>query len=66
MTKPMAIIRKCTDHMPKREHNMLDHCWDCAPFWDSYPVCPTHRRKLHLSGWCRDCRRYYSYTTPGR
>lgn len=42
----------------KFEHNMRDHCWSCAPFWERIPLCPDCNRRVVESGWCRTCRRY--------
>lgn len=41
------------------EHNNLDNCWSCAPYWWIIPVCPTHNWKLKESGWCKKCKKYY-------
>lgn len=57
MAKTKARIVTCgTD---EREHQYLDNCWNCAPFWWKIPLCPTHNRKLTTAGYCRDCRRFY-------
>jgi len=40
-------------------HSMRDGCWSCAPYWETFPVCPVHDRKLPHSGWCKTCRKYY-------
>lgn len=37
--KQKAIWTKCSDNTSIREHEMLDACYNCAPFWDD--VCPT-------------------------
>lgn len=63
MTKAMAEVDKCTNYTSSHEHSMRDYCWTCAPYWDIVPLCPTHRRKLATSGYCKDCRRYYDMTT---
>lgn len=46
------------------EHYMRDGCSSCAPYWERFPICPTHRRKLPTSGWCKDCRKFYNTITP--
>ncbi len=40
-------------------HSMRDFCSSCAPFWSRIPLCPTHRRKLNTSGFCKSCKKYY-------
>lgn len=63
MSKQMALVDRCTNHMTPYEHDMRDNCWTCAPFWDVVPLCPVqlpyHPRKLNESGYCRGCHRYY-------
>jgi hypothetical protein len=41
-------------------HSMRDGCSSCAPFWEQYPTCPTHNKKLSASLYCRDCKRFYA------
>lgn len=57
--KQKAVIRECT-HKDDIEHKMLDCCYNCAPFWRVYPICPNCENiKLNLSGYCRKCKKYY-------
>lgn len=55
--KQEAVIVKCDPD--EGEHMLQDNCLRCAPFWYLIPTCPTHRRKLQSSGFCKDCRKYY-------
>ena len=56
--KTLATWRKCSD--TNEHHALSDFCLACAPFWDSFPICAEHSRKLPKSGFCRDCRKYLS------
>ncbi len=56
-SKQEAVIVKCCED--KNEHAYRDNCWNCAPFWYEIPTCPTHKRKLKRSGYCKDCKKYY-------
>lgn len=42
------------------EHSYNDNCWGCAPFWWNIPVCPTHNEKLNVSGFCKECKKFYN------
>lgn len=50
-------------HESRVAHAMRDNCWSCAPWWEVYPVCPTHRLKLNETGYCKTCKRRYQYQT---
>jgi hypothetical protein len=43
-----------------------DHCLECMPYWEIYPVCPTHNVKLTHPlkgrGWCPLCKKHYEIT----
>jgi len=66
-SKPLqkADTRKCTDHKDAYEHEMTDGCMECMPWWDTYPVCPTHKTKLvpcqttNEKAYCRKCKKHY-------
>ena len=60
--KPKAEIVKCNGeaHNPAVA-GCIDNCMICMPFWEWYPICPTHRIKLKHSGYCKKCKRYYQY-----
>jgi len=62
MPKLLATIVKCTDRLTKFEHAMRDGCSTCAPFWDVVPLCPTHRRKLNSTDYCKDCKKFLDMT----
>lgn len=47
------------------EHSMRDFCLSCAPFWEEYPICPTHQGKLSITGFCKECRKHYSIKNKG-
>jgi hypothetical protein len=53
-----AIIVKCSPD--EVEHMYLDNCWNCAPWWYRVPVCPSDRRKLTTTGFCRTCRGHFN------
>jgi hypothetical protein len=42
----------------KVQHSYLDFCCSCAPYWETYPACPTCNKMLgkknHVN---RNCRR---------
>lgn len=42
------------------EHSYQDNCWSCAPYWWKLPTCPTHKRKLNTSGFCKECKKFYN------
>lgn len=54
----LSKIIPCSDS--ENEHAMRDSCWNCAPWWFHIHVCPKHDRKLASSGYCKECRKYYS------
>jgi len=56
--KEKAKIIKCSKGN-EAEHQRLDFCWNCAPWWDYYPICPSHRCKLTKTGYCKSCKKYY-------
>lgn len=59
--RPPAVWQDCPGLQDGRyAHSMRDNCWSCAPFWETYPTCPTHGRKLSDTGYCRDCRKHYA------
>ena len=70
-TKLLAVYVNCPSYNPKHpsEHAMLDHCWDCAPYWQRIPTCPVHgtmlrqpvRQRISTAeqGYCRACRKHY-------
>ena len=62
MVKPNAEWIDCEGRTGKLEHAMRDYCWTCAPFWGLFPVCPTDHTKLAQSGYCRQCRKFYTLT----
>lgn len=45
--------------MNEQEHAWRDFCWSCAPYWWIVPVCPNHKVKLALSGYCKLCKKFY-------
>lgn len=53
---PHARWKECADAKDVT-HTMLDHCWNCAPFWRTFPVCPKCGKKLTKQGKskCRNC-----------
>ena len=60
--KPKAIKIHCNGEA----HNpivagCIDNCGVCMPFWEWYPICPKHKRKLKTSGYCKECGGYYEY-----
>jgi hypothetical protein len=57
--KLKAIIVACSESESKMEHQMRDHCYNCAPWWDKFPVCPITGNKLLESGYCRECKGYH-------
>jgi len=59
-----AIMVDC---IGEAHHNpFIDNCWVCAPFWERYPTCPTHGKRLSDRGYCKDCRKHYRYSLqPG-
>lgn len=59
MAKPLADWFDCEANSNAYEHSMGYYCWTCAPYWRFVPVCPTHKRKLKASGFCKDCRKFY-------
>lgn len=40
-------------------HYMRDNCWNCAPFWEVYPVCPSDKKTLTPNGYCKMCRKHF-------
>ena len=60
-----ALYVKCTDHVSVQEHEMLDHCFNCAPWWNRFPICPVHKTKLNdvptneRKGYCKECKTHY-------
>lgn len=61
-------FRKCSDN--DRNHEWLDYCWTCAPWWDQYPICPDCKVKLNKGkrvDACPKCRKRYAKTAdyPG-
>lgn len=49
-------------------HSMRDGCSGCAPYWEQYPICPTHGGKLRESKrgfWCSYCRKYLAKPERG-
>ena len=42
------------------QHQMRDHCWNCAPFWERYPACPHCKCKLNKVGRtkCKRCKAF--------
>ena len=61
--KPKAIWAKCTEYDPKYpiDHQMLDYCYTCAPWWEDVPRCQ-YGHKLNTSGYCSKCQIYYDLT----
>jgi len=68
-SKRAALTRRCSESCP--HHEMNDHCLVCAPYWDSYPVCPDCHTKLSegASGkvfTCRKCHKRFSWDGAGK
>ncbi len=40
-------------------HSMRDNCYNCAPFWEVYPVCPNDKKVLTTNGYCKVCRKHF-------
>lgn len=40
-------------------HSMRDNCYNCAPYWEKYPTCPTDKKMLTQTGYCKVCRKHY-------
>jgi len=70
-----AITKTCQAllSLGAREHELRDHCWSCAPYWETYPVCPVHATMLKetepinpegpyqcIKAWCKLCRKHYA------
>jgi hypothetical protein len=57
MNKQKAIIIKCSHD----EISEIDNCLICAPFWTYYPICPIHKTKLNIKGFCNNtqCKKHY-------
>ncbi len=45
--------------MSRHINTYIDNCWGCAPFWEEYPICPTHKTKLTYKGYCKVCKKHY-------
>jgi len=60
MMKTLARMVECPGMQNSLEHAMREHCWNCAPFWKRYPVCPVHDSKLATSGFCKTCQKIYA------
>jgi predicted amidophosphoribosyltransferase len=66
MTTPRtdAVWKDCAGMRNPAEHAMRDHCWNCAPYWERYPVCPDCGKPLRTPGdaglYCSACRRHYN------
>ena len=60
--KTLAIIKDCPGVLSdgRAGHAMRDHCWNCAPFWETIPTCPKDGSKLRTTGYCRTCRKFYA------
>jgi hypothetical protein len=43
-------------------HSLREHCWNCAPFWEKFPVCPDDNARLTTSGYCKKCRKHFTYS----
>lgn len=63
--RPKAEIITCSKGN-ETEHAYRDNCYTCAPWWDKYPICPTHKRKLTQAGYCKECRHFYDITEVKR
>lgn len=56
----------CTEHVDTLEHSMLDACYACAPWWNTYPLCPVHETKLkhcptnERKAYCQRCKKHYT------
>ena len=64
--KKTVIWVKCSGeaHDPKVAGG-IDHCWECAPYWEIYPVCPTcHRMTKHSTRgyYCKKCKKHLEST----
>lgn len=57
--KSPAEIVECSGGAHSGDYDQ-DHCMICMPYWGNYPVCPEDGTKLPHSGFCKECRKYYS------
>ena len=57
--KQTAEWQDCPGLADRFEHSMRDHCLNCAPWWERFPVCPTDKTPLTFRGFCKSCRKYY-------
>lgn len=60
--KVLAVMVDCPGvvNEGKAGHMMRDACWSCAPFWESYPTCPTYKTKLNPTGYCKQCKKFHT------
>jgi len=58
--KQEALVKQCVPDKEIGIHAMNDFCPRCAPFWLQIPFCPKHQNKLKSSGYCVECKKFYS------
>jgi hypothetical protein len=46
----MASLPYSSQNEGRYVHQMRDHCWTWAPFWERYPICPHCESRLKKSG----------------
>lgn len=56
--KKEAVWVKCRGEAHKNPY--IDNCWSCMPFWETYPTCPVDGKTLKASGYCKQCKKFYS------